>query len=315
MSKLAAFTTRVFRAARSSVWRTRLLLGAFTVTCFSMFLALSFPYDTLKERLSAEAALQGLYLRLGSLGPAFLGVTATGVEVSRRVDASSAKAPEPLRLDSLTLRPSFFPLGVGFSARLLGGSVSGAFGGTSELKAQVSFKDLDLGGASFQALTGVQASGKVQGDVDVRMPQQSSGPDFGKAQGTLTVKGEGMGILGGTLVLPLYGTPTPVDLPRASFGDLDIDVRLENGTGTLQRLAATGGDLQLDGTGSVRLDRQLPLSALNIVLKLKADPDFQKRLGLLGSGLTLLPADPSQPGWRTAKVSGLLDRPLFGPGR
>ena len=57
------------------------------------------------------------------------------------------------------------------------------------------------------------------------------------------------------------------------------------------------------------------LSDLNLQLKLKVDPEFQKRLGMLGSGLTLLPQDTGQPGWRLAKVSGSLGRLQFGPGR
>jgi hypothetical protein len=54
-------------------------------------------------------------------------------------------------------------------------------------------------------------------------------------------------------------------------------------------------------------------SEANIELKLKADPEFTKRLGLLGSGLTMLPADRQDPTFRAAKITGMLSRPNFAP--
>jgi hypothetical protein len=49
--------------------------------------------------------------------------------------------------------------------------------------------------------------------------------------------------------------------------------------------------------------------------KLRAEPEFVKRLGLLGAGLSILPADKEDPKFRAAHLSGFFNRPNFGPAR
>jgi type II secretion system protein N len=166
-----------------------------------------------------------------------------------------------------------------------------------------------------KGFTGLDAAGKGDGRVSLNAPGSlfSGTVDLSRANGNASLRFKDLAVKGGSITVPLYGTPTPLDLPAATLGALDVDLKVENGTGTFQRLNASGGELQLEGSGTVRLDRQVLLSSLNLSLKLKVDDTLQKRLGLLGSGLTLLPADPS--GWRLAKVGGMLGQPQFNPGR
>jgi hypothetical protein len=46
-----------------------------------------------------------------------------------------------------------------------------------------------------------------------------------------------------------------------------------------------------------------------VELRLKAEQAFVKRLGILGSGLSMLPADPKNPGFRVAHLTGFLGSP------
>jgi hypothetical protein len=45
-------------------------LGVFL---FALFLALTFPYDAVRARIASEADAAGLWVRIESMGPAFLG--------------------------------------------------------------------------------------------------------------------------------------------------------------------------------------------------------------------------------------------------
>jgi type II secretion system protein N len=168
----------------------------------------------------------------------------------------------------------------------------------------------------LHALTGVQTKGKGEGRVSLNAPGSllTGTVDASRAQGTASLRFKDLAVQGGSVTVPIYGTPTPVDLPSVGLGAFELDLQVENGTATFQRLT-TNGELQVNGSGTARLDRQLPLSNLNLALKLKVDPALQKRLGMLGGGLSLLPTDPSQPGWRLAKVTGMLGQPQFGAGR
>jgi hypothetical protein len=48
---------------------------------------------------------------------------------------------------------------------------------------------------------------------------------------------------------------------------------------------------------------------------LRPESDFLKRLGVIGAGFTVLPMDGELPGFRDARVSGYLGKPVFNPGR
>src|SRR5688572_3846434 len=82
---------------------------------------LTFPYETLKTRAQLEADNAGLYLRIGGMRPGFFGITATDVALSKKIGAGEEKAPEPLRFQSVSLRPTLFPPGVSASADAFGG--------------------------------------------------------------------------------------------------------------------------------------------------------------------------------------------------
>src|SRR5262245_66291640 len=106
-------------------WRRTAAWAALGFVLFAIFLALTFPYDAVRARIASEADAAGLWVRIDSMGPAFLGVSARGVRVGERPDGLGPPA-QTLRLDRLTLRPSLFPWGVGFSPARFWGSDGGA---------------------------------------------------------------------------------------------------------------------------------------------------------------------------------------------
>jgi type II secretion system protein N len=106
-----------------------------------------------------------------------------------------------------------------------------------------------------------------------------------------------------------------MDLPRIALGALTGRIQFEKGLGTVQTLRLKSDDLEALGTGTLKLSKKLEYSEPAMDVNLKLDPDFQKRLGLLGAGVTILPPDKKDPSFRAARLAGFLNRPLFLPRR
>ena len=284
---------------------------------FALFLALTFPYDAVRARIASEADAAGLWVRVDSMGPAFLGVSARGVRVGERADGLGTPA-NTVRIERLTLRPSLIPWGVGFSASLFGGDAGGAIGTGSAPKVRVHFDHLSLAKAGVALFTGVDAVGTLDGDLSLDIPTtgpQGSQSDLSQASGRLRLGGTGLEVKGGTVTIPMMGQPTPVDLPPVNFGKLDADLPIERGTGTVKALRIDGPELDIQATGTVRLARALAYSEPDLSLRIRPSADFLRRMGLIAAGFTQLPVDPQDSAYRNAKLTGYLGKPSFRPGR
>lgn len=289
-------------------------LGVFL---FALFLALTFPYDAVRARIASEADAAGLWVRIDSMGPAFLGVSARGVRVGERPDGPGPPA-QTVRVDRLTLRPSLIPWGVGFSASLFGGDAGGAIGTGRASKLRVHFDHLDLARAGLATLTGVDAVGTVEGELSLDVPAsgpQGGQPDLSQASGRLRLRGSGLEVKGGTITVPLMGQMTPLDLPPVNFGKLEAELPIERGTGTVKALRIEGPELDIQATGTVRLARALPYSEPDLSLRIRPSAEFLRRMGMIAAGFTQLPVDPQDSAYRNAKLTGYLGKPSFRPGR
>ncbi|PTL80441.1 type II secretion system protein GspN [Vitiosangium sp. GDMCC 1.1324] len=313
-------------------WKLALGYGAFSLVAFVLCLFLTFPYDTLRRRAVDAAADAGYALRIGSLRPGLRGLTATQVRISKvpngmtpelhgmlASNASMLPGPEelgePLNIDSVAVRPSLLPLGVAFHAGLLGGSISGNVGGLSDVQVSVKLSDLDPSGGNLKGFSGMDLTGKLNGSLNLTLPKTRGQPDLSQANGQLTLDSKGLLIQGGNITVPMYGQPTPMDLPKIALGDIDARIKIEKGQGTVEALQAKSEDLEIQGSGTVKLGQRLDVSQPDMDFKLRAEPEFVKRLGLLGAGLSILPADKTDPKFRVAHLSGFFNRPTFGPAR
>jgi type II secretion system protein N len=309
---------------REQLSRSKVIAGyaVFGFAAFLLMLCLSFPYDAVEKRLSAEAANQGLYVRFGGLGPGFLGVSASTVQISRKVDPGEDSAPESVVIKSVSIRPSLSPLGVAFRGRVFGGKVSGRMGWSSDVAIRLAVEDLNASDSAVKALSGLDLAGKVRGRVSLEIPQTAPSPvakvrepDLSQAKGTVSFNLDQLVVNGGTVKVPIYGEMTPIDLPKISLGEVEAKINFQKGLGTIERFQAKGTDVDLSATGTVKLSKRLEYSEPNVDVKLKLDPGFTKRLGLVAAGLSTLPEDRENPGFRVAKLTGFLGKPNFGPGR
>ena len=313
-------------------WKLALGYGAFSLVAFVMCLFLTFPYDTLRRRAVDTAADAGYALRIGSLRPGLRGLTATDVRLSKvpngmtpelrsMLASGTGMMPgpeelgEPLNIDSVALRPSLLPPGLAFHVNMLSGSISGGVGGLGDVRVVVKLSDLDPSGGNFKGFSGMDLAGKLNGVLDLTLPKSQGQADLSQANGQLTLDTKGLLIQGGNITVPMYGQPTPLDLPKIALGDIDARIRIEKGLGTVEALQAKSEDLEVKGSGTVKLGQRLDVSQPDMDIKLRAEPEFVKRLGLLGAGLSVLPTDKEDPKFRVAHLSGFFNRPNFGPAR
>ena len=140
-------------------------------------------------------------------------------------------------------------------------------------------------------------------------------PDLSQAKGTLSLNLNQLVVNGGTVKVPIYGEMTPLDLPKIAIGDVEAKINFQKGMGTIEKFQAKGADLDLIASGTLRLSKRLEYSEPNVDVKLKLDSDFTKRLGIVAAGLSTLPEDRENPGFRVAKLTGFLGKPNFNPGR
>lgn len=302
-----------------ATWKRVLLYAAFSLVALVAAIFITFPYDTLQDRLKAEADSAGYNLKLGSLGPGFFSVRATKVQLAKKAANPDAPAPEPLVLDSLSVGPSLFPPGLKATGSAFGGSVFARVSGISTTSVKVELDDLDLSKGNLKAFSGIDFAGTVDVALALSIPRAAVGngpaePDLGQASGTFSLSTRALAVNGGTanIAIPMYGPePTPLDLPKIVLGDIDGKLKFDKGAGTVEEFKGKSADVELAATGTLKLAKRMEYAEPNLEVRFKPDPEFQKRLGLIGSALSMVGPDPKDPAWRMGRLTGFLGRPAF----
>ncbi len=305
---------------KTALWKRIGLYSMFASFALVVAFFLTFPYDTLKERVRVEADNAGYVVKIGSLGPGFFSLRASDVKISKKPTGLPEEVPpESLQLDAVSVGPALFPPGIAVSAKAFGGSVSAKAGGLSNISVKIDADDIDLSKGNLKAFSGIDFAGTIDLSAALTMPRVSVGggpsePDLGAASGTITLETRGVAINGGTanIVIPMYGAePTPLDLPKIVLGDLSGKVKFEKGVGTVEEFKGKSADLEVGISGTLKLAKVLAYSEPNLEIRFKPDPEFQKRLGLIGSALSAVGGDPKDPNWRMGRLTGFLGKPNF----
>ncbi len=313
-------------------WKKALGYSLFSSFAFTLAMALTFPYDAISERVKSAAEDAGLYLRIGSLGPGLFGVRAKGVKLARAASANADKAPEAIEIDSISVRPTLFPPGLKVSASAFDGSAGFSLGGFTLLKLALGGKpkegssvgvdavidDFDLSKGNLKGFSGVDLAGKVDASLSIDVPVVQAGTlvdfDLSTATGKLSLETKAVTVNGGTInaTIPTFGPdPTPLDLPKISVGDINGKFKFDKGQGNVDTFTLKSTDIEGSVTGTVKLGKRVEYSEPNLEVRFKPDPEFQKRLGLIGSALSLVGADPKDPTYRMGRLTGTLGRPTF----
>ncbi|MBN1203826.1 MAG: type II secretion system protein GspN [Myxococcaceae bacterium] len=326
---------------KTARWKIVLGYTAFTVFALVACFFITFPYSTLRARIATEALKTGLVVRIDTLRPGFIGVVAKGVRLSQPPGPLSAETTaaltsgdpdtarmlgpaelgEALVVDSLFVRPTLFPLGVKFQASALGGEISGMF---SQAKEQYIGLQLDkLDPSTLKGLTGLDLEGRLSGSLKLTLPRQPGvggkpgAPDLSQADGELSLEGQNLllkGSVEGSGVAD-KGSPIallfPGGLPRVPVGELQALIKFEKGQGTVETLRLGGDQLEIVGSGTLKLKQRLQYAEPLMDIKIRVEPELVKELGTAGLGLSILPPDKEDPKFRVGRLSGSLGRPSF----
>ena len=272
--------------------RSHLLLGAlgagvvgFLLGCF-----LFFPTTALRDRLTSEvAARSDLRLQIAGLSLHFpLGLNARGLVLS------GGELPGPLKVDTLRITPAWLAClggnpGADLSANLLGGELNaqylrdGAFSASGrDLKLH-----LPLGNNLTLAVSGTLRQATAAGVLPLR-PGTDSQLNLEIADLRLT----GLKAVGAARDTLRLGTATV-----AASG--------QGNSFRIEKLKCSGGELALDGGGSLLLATPPPQSRLNLTFNLTPaaglDPSLKDLLGMF--------AKPTRDGSLRLRLTGSLAAP------
>ena len=320
---------------KTALWKRIAGYSAFGLFSLVISFFLTFPYESLKDRARFAADAAGYFVKIDSFGPGFLAFKAKGVRISPKLTDPAAPPPPELAIDEITVSPKIFPLGTKVSVKALDGSVtvsvdSFAFyrmatglgmsrkEGPGVANLAVHIDEIDLSKGNLDGFTGIKLGGRISGEAQFEAPMVSAPngfePDLAQATGTLTLETRGLAINGGTanIVIPMYGAePTPLDLPKIVIGDLVGKIKVEKGAGTIEEFKSKSADLEIGVSGTLKLAKAIAYAEPNLEIRFKPDPEFQKRLGLIGSALSAVGPDPKDPTWRMGRLTGFLGRPNF----
>jgi type II secretion system protein N len=297
-------------------WVRRLLAPLAFALTFLLMIYLTFPYDVLGQRIEHEAHGAGWDVSIGKLGPAgLLGLRARALSAKPH-DAPPGMAPLELKLDRLDLHPRLLQLflrqlAVVFAVEVFGGEGSGVVRFSSDPKApglsalQAEVGELDLKQIPPALAGGLELAGKLGLKCDLSSLQQLEAAS-GKLQLTL----KGATILKGTLKLA-EGMSFPA--PKLALGELNGLVTIDRGMAKIEKGTLSGGDVEAEIDGTVKLKPLASLSLAEIHVKLRpkdawleANPLVKGSLGFLG---------PKGPDGYTFTLSGPLSRLAARPGR
>ena len=288
----------------------------FTLVVFLLSLVATYPSDALVAEVEAAVAKSGALKSFSAREARIsgLGVRLRGVALV----SASGDAKLPWLIEDLwvglkgfsfdTKAPAFR-----FAVSIYEGEISGSYDSGA---LQLAIRGIALGTAQpLQRLVKVGLSGRADGVVDVKLGKKGIRQLSGEANLKITDTSIGPG------ELPIPGFGAPLSLPRASIGDLPLEMVIDKGAIELKPLKVVGGDIEIAAKGKVkfvgavaatRLDLQFDLHATD---RLKATQEGKNLLTALDPKSPLLPSrikrSFSKKGWLGISLAGRFSRPRF----
>src|SRR5262249_48818958 len=136
---------------------------------------------------------------------------------------------------------------------------------------QAKLDDFDLEKLGISGLLGVPIQGKANGAVDVTLSEQAA-----ETQGDVDLRIEGLRLGDGKAKVKIPGMGG-MTLERIDAGILTLKVTIKEGVATIERLECKGKDLELSGSGSIRLVRPFGQSRADLTLGAKFENAYTQR--------------------------------------
>lgn len=257
---------------------------------------LTFPYERVREVIERQvaAAVPGAELEIVSLEPAWLtGVEARGVSL-RLPSATEGERPMSVLIPRVYARVGilaylFGTISVTYEAELDGGGIlEGSFEDESDedharshLIAHLENVDLRRIGP-LRAATRLPITGIVTGDIDVVLDD-----DADQTNGSISIDVAEASMGDGRAGLTAPGLPITLTVARIDLGTINIRANVEHGTARFTQLVANGTDMEVRGSGTIRLVRPLRNCALDLLLRASILQAYRDRNADMAAALSL----------------------------
>jgi type II secretion system protein N len=230
----------------------------FYLVSLAVFCAVTFPYDKLKERITASFNAQQRpgtaqeELQIDELSGYWIsGARMRGVRLLT-APTEPGKQPSKIQIDEATVRYSMLGALIGnsdvnFDVYAFGGEASGSYDvhGKGDRSIDTKLESIDVGQLDpLVALLGVPLQGKLGGTIRLTMPEGK----MSKATGSVALEikdfavGDGKAKLKGALALP-----------KVDVGTLTFSAEAKDGTLKINKLIAAGKDVDIGGEGRITL--------------------------------------------------------------
>ncbi len=257
----------------------------FYLFCLLIFLSWTFPYETLRDRIVAtfnaqqRSALHPQELRIDELDSSFFtGIKAKGVRLVTPA-SDPEKPPVELKIDEARARISLLGLLIGnrnvsFRLEAFDGVIKGSYEDSGKQRSiEVEFEGVDVGKVEpIAAQAGFPLTGRLNGTLNLQLPE-------GKAtKGNGGVNLEIRDMQAGNEKELTVKTPLgPFTLPRLKVGNLTVNGEAKDGVLKVTKMAASGGDVDVNGDGRVQLREVATDALLDVSLKFKINDAYRTK--------------------------------------
>lgn len=265
----------------------------FFLVCFLLAAYWTFPFERAKDFIiqqvempmnarSGEREASGYQLEIVDLAPSwFTGVELTGVSLSKVSDDPEAQ-PAQVTFEHINARISVLSLLVGtvavtFDTRVAGGNIDGEFElSGNDLALDMNIADVRAHRIGFmrEYTGGLPLVGQLSGHVAASLPE-----DRATSSGEVELHIEGLVIGDGLAKLVIADHPfmrNGKTIAETDFGDVHLEMGLAEGVATITRLEGRGEDIQLDGTGTVRIRTAMATSTVDAMLRVGISEGYRE---------------------------------------
>jgi type II secretion system protein N len=289
----------------------RLLVHALAYTLYGLVVCLIllyvfFPYDLLRQRVTAGFSAGELQLAIDRLGPDF----PPGVRLQNvRLLLNQVGSPGTLiQLETLRVHPDLDvfskALNVHLNATLYGGTLQGnvrsaaAHGAPSWELSQVQFTDLQVERHPLLQKEGQAVlRGRLSGDLSATLDSHGQ-----VQQGLLTLRRQPVAFVS--------HQASPLPLSREVTCDIvQGQMRMAPGQWQIDQLLCRGNDLSIEVRGLVRWQSPLAASGLELRVQMRSEAAYKQEIDLIGS---LVQRRPDRRGVLSFTIRGTLQQPQYG---
>jgi type II secretion system protein N len=297
-----------------------LLYGGYVVfflTCFVLSAYWTFPYERVRDLLEAKVAENPspggrTKLTIGELGPHWLSGVALSSVVLERSTGAANETPGRLEFDELTLRASplsllFGGIDLDFGAEVGDGEIDGSYEADEDEPTHVEAEldAVDLAKLGIGSYLGVPIAGAATGTLDVTLAKEAAG-----TQGSMELKIEGLKLADGKTPVKIPGMGG-LTIATVDAGTLEFKLAIRDGVATIERMEAKGKDIELSGSGSVRIATPFAQSRADIPLGAKFEEAYKRTNEKTKAAFEVMELNPLIK--RSTGSDGMLRFKLSGP--